>query len=191
MPKNPERKINPQSSSDLKEGFQFISAPRTWTRGSPVSAGSFFRLTSFFSRGLQDPIPEIRGWQTRRDRRRHGSPQLVPGCCHQLGQVPLRLLLSSAGGKARQGKTSRKGGRGCCEWETEKGFTGLRGRVLHVVFHVSLQPMQVTFFCKKCPKYISGILILHEIYIKMGLVLNHTTKPLHAYSRLYLNHQMT
>lgn len=61
---------------------------------------------------MQDPNPEIRGWQTRQDRRRHGSPQLVPGCRHQLGQVPLHLLLSSAGGQTRQGKTSGRGGEG-------------------------------------------------------------------------------
>lgn len=63
---------------------------------------------------LQDRIPEIRGWHARQDRRRHGSPQLVPGCRHQLGQVPLRLLLPSAGGQARQGKTS--GNVECGRW---------------------------------------------------------------------------
>lgn len=59
--------------------------------------------------GSQDPVPELRGWQARQDRNRHGSPQLVPGCRHQLGQVPLRLLLPSAGGQARHGKSWERG----------------------------------------------------------------------------------
>lgn len=76
-----------------------------------VCAGSFFRGYRNLTR-RQEGLGEIRGWQTRRDRRRHGSPQLVPGCCHQLGQVPLCLLLSTAGGQARQGKTSEADGAG-------------------------------------------------------------------------------
>lgn len=66
-------------------------------------------VTRSYSRALRGGgwgARAIRGWQTRRDRRRHGSPQLVPGCRHQLGQVPLRLLLSSAGGQTKQGKAS-------------------------------------------------------------------------------------
>ena len=129
---------------------------------------------------MQDPIPEIRGWQTRRDRRRHGSPQLVPGCRHQLGQVPLRLLLPSAGGQARQGKTSRRGGKGVAangslrgdSVDSEDEFSTCRLSCLTST-HAG------DFLLAK--KNLSGILIVHVIYIRMGLVLSHTTRPLHAY----------
>lgn len=128
-----KRKTNPWKvfSSFLLHGLQR-------QEGLPSPQGHFLRLTSFFWGGglLQDPIPEIRGWLTSQDRRRHGSPQLVPGCRHQLGQVPLRLLLSSAGGQARQGKTSEKGGGWTGGWVAangrhEKGPSGLGRQVLH------------------------------------------------------------
>lgn len=96
-------------------------------------------VTRSYSRALRGGgwgARAIRGWQTRRDRRRHGSPQLVPGCRHQLGQVPLRLLLSSAGGQTKQGKASyserEREREGCWEWETEEEFSGLRGQILHM-----------------------------------------------------------
>jgi len=127
----------PPSEESKRSSVRFCSHAESDERVSR-RCGVFFWcafdivLFFFLARGgLQDPIPgcrervlvvvvcvcvcvcvcvEIRGWPTRRDRRRHGSPQLVPGCRRQLGQVPLRLLLPSAGGQARQGKTSRQGG---------------------------------------------------------------------------------
>lgn len=148
---------------------------------------------------MQDPIPEprgeIRGWQTRRDRRRHGSPQLVPGCRHQLGQVPLRLLLSSAGGQARQGKTSWRGGRGAGNGRLRSDLMDLEDELCTCRLSCFTATHGGDFLLnakKKTKKQkTSGILIVHETYIKMSLVLNQTTQPLHAYCQLYLNHQMT
>lgn len=120
---------------------------------------------------------EIRGWPTRRDRRRHGSPQLVPSCRHQLGQVPLRLLLSSARGKAKQGKASQTG-----DWETESGFSGRRRRVLYMSSRMPLlQRTQMAPSCDKC----QNVYTWNELCVGPGLVVSHTTHPLHADRRFY------
>lgn len=102
------------SLSDIRKGFQVAAASRTRPHEKVPACLSCFAGSWYFSippfsckaRRRRIVLREIRGWHAGvQNRRRHGSPQLVPGCRHQLGQVSLCLLLPTAGGQARQGKT--------------------------------------------------------------------------------------